>query len=138
LKLKTEEDYSKYESEVIDKINWLMKTPLGENPKERQEINTFLLQWMVGSPKVSLEVSENIVTYVDCADCLMIFMGGWVKYALETKDFDNKLMGNLEGTKSVIKFYKFNKKVISENKAIEKLIKLEKKNKLEEYIKSNI
>lgn len=136
--LKTKEDYAKYEQDVIDGYNWLMKTSVGENPQKRKEISAFLMQWMSGSPNVSLELSEKIVTYMDCGDCLMIFMSGWTNYALETKDFNNKFKGNLAGTKSVIEFYKKNKKTLGKNKSIEKFMKLDKDNKLEKYIKSNM
>ena len=93
---------------------------------------------MTGSPNVSIELSEKIVTYMDCGECLMMFMGGWTKYALESKDFKNKVKGNLAGTESVIKFYLLNKNSLGQNKSIEKFIKLKRENKLEEYIKSNI
>jgi len=136
--LKTKEDYGKYEQDVIDGYNWLMKTPVGENPQKRKEISAFLMKWMSGSPNVSLELSEKIVTYMDCGDCLMVFMSGWTNYALETKDFNNKFKGNLAGTKSVIEFYKKNKKALGKNKAIEKFMKLDEDNILEKYIKSNM
>ena len=136
--LETEADYARCEQDVIDMYNWLIENPIGVEPTKRNEINAFLLQWISGSPKVSIEISEKIVTYLDCGDCLIIFMGGWAKYALETKDFNNKIKGNIAGTESVIKFYTANKKNLGVNNSIENLIKLKEENKLEEYIRSNI
>jgi len=138
IQLITKEDFAKHEQDVINGYNWLMRTPVGKNPQKRKEISAFLMKWMTGSPNVSLELSEKIVTYMDCGECLMIFMSGWTNYALTTKDFNNKFKGNLAGTKSVIEFYKKNKKTLGKNKAIEKFIKLDNKNKLEDYIKSKI
>lgn len=137
-KLETKDDFAKYEQDVIDLFNWLVENPIGEEPEKRKEINAFLLQWLTGSPNVTVELSEKIVTYMDCGECLMMFMGGWTKYALETRDFNNKVKGNLAGTESVIKFYLANKKQLGKNRSIEKLIKLKEKNKLEEFIKSKI
>ena len=136
--LETKEDYAKYEQDVIDGYNWLVENPIGVDSTKRKEINSFLIQWISGSPNVSIEISEKIVTYLDCGDCLIIFMGGWAKYALETKDFNNKIKGNIAGTESVIKFYTANKKNLGVNNSIENLIKLKEENKLEEYIRSNI
>jgi len=136
--LKTKEDYAKYEQDVINGYNWLMKTPVGENPQKRKEISAFLMKWMSGSPNVSIELSEKIVTSMDCDDCLMMFMSGWTNYALTTKDFNDKFKGNLAGTRSVIEFYKKNKKALGKNKAIEKFIKMDDNHKLENYIKSNM
>lgn len=137
-KLETKEDYAKYEKDVVDAYRWLMKTPVDVEPRQREALNSFLIEWISGSPNVTIELSENIVSYVDCADCLVIFMAGWTSYALETKDFDNKLKGNLAGTESVIEFYQSNKKALGKNKAIEKFIKLKDSNKLESFIKSNM
>jgi len=137
INLVTKEDYAKYEQKVIKDFNWLFETPIGVNPVKRKKTNSFLMQWMSGSPNVSIELSENITTYMDCADCLMIFMGGWTKYTLETKKF-SKLDANLIGTENVIEFYTFNKSKIGKNRNIEKFIKLKEKGKLEKYIKSNM
>lgn len=135
--LETKEDYAKYEQDVIDGINWLQITPLDKDPIKRKEINGFLIQWMSGSPNVSIELSEKIVTYMSCSECLMIFMSGWTKYTLQTTDY-NKLDANLVGTESVIDFYSSNKKIIGKNMEIEKFIELKEKGKLKSYIKSNI
>ncbi|MFT5779539.1 MAG: tetratricopeptide (TPR) repeat protein [Crocinitomicaceae bacterium] len=135
IQLKTDEDY---EQDVIDGYNWLMETPIGTEPAMRKEISAFIVTWLTSSPNVTVELSDKIVTYMDCGDCLIMFMGGWTKYALESKEYDNKVKGNLAGTEDVIKFYLLNKDAIGKNKAIEKLIELQKKNELESFIKSNI
>jgi len=131
-------DYELYEDDVIKAVNWLIETPLGEESEARKEINAFLIQWITGTPKVTIEISQDIVTYLDCGECLTIFMGGWAKYALESKDYDNKIKGNLAGTESVIAFYTKNKKALGKNKEIEKFVKLQKSNKLEAYIKDQV
>jgi len=136
--LNTKEDYAKYEQDVINGYNWLLKTPIGVEPTKRKEINAFLMQWMTGSPNVTIELKQEIVTYMDCGECLMIFMGGWTKYALESKDFKNKVKGSLAGTEDVLKFYLLNKNALGKNKDIEKLIQLKDEDKLENFIKSNI
>lgn len=135
--LETKEDYTKYAQKAIEDFNWLFETPLGVNPEKRKKKNAFLMQWMSGSPDVSIVLSEKIIPYMDCSDCLMIFMGGWSKYTLETDKF-SKLKANLAGTESVIEFYMFNRSKIEKNKDIEKFIKLKEKGKLEKYIESNM
>ena len=136
--LETKEDYAKYEQEVVNAYNWLLKTPLGTQASDRKSVNAFLIKWLTGSPNVSIELSDKIVTYLDCGECLTVFMGGWAKYALESRDFKNKFEGNLAGTEGVIEFYLKNKQTLGKNKAIEKLIKMKDKNKLKSFIKSNI
>lgn len=136
--LETPEDYAKYEEDMIKLINWLENTPLTEAPEQRKAVNAFVIQWITGTPAFSIEIKQEIIPYVDCADCLLIFMGGWTKYALESKDYENKFQGNLAGTESVISFYQSNKKAIGKNKEIEKLAKLKEKGQLEAFIRSNM
>jgi Flp pilus assembly protein TadD len=137
IKLKTDEDFAKNEPLVLKAYDWLLNTPVGEKPETRKQINAFLMQWMTGAPNVSIEIKQEIVPYMDCGECLMIFMGGFTKYALETKDF-SKLKANIAGTAAVIKFYNANKKQLGVQKEIEKFIKLKNKNKLEKYLKKYI
>lgn len=75
---------------------------------------------------------------MDCGECLVIFMGGWSKYAIESQKYKDNFGGNLAGTKAVIQFYKANIEELGKNKEIEKLIKLDDENQLEEFIKKNI
>ena len=96
------------------------------------------MKWMSGSPTVTIEVSQKIVTFLDCPECLMAFLGGWTKYSLETGDNKNKVKGHLAGIEGVIQFYNLNKATLGKNKAIEKYIKLQEKGKLEEHIKSRV
>ena len=132
------EDYAKYEKEIINCIIWLEKTLINKQQDKRKEVNAFLIKWLEGSPYVSIEISQDIVTFLDCSDCLMIFMGGWAKYSLENSDYKNKLKGNIAGVQSVIKFYKNNKEFLGKNKAIEKYIKLQDKGELENTIKERV
>ena len=70
-------------------------------------------------------------------DLLMIFLGGWAKYSLESKEFDNNIAGSLAGIESVIVFYVQNKDLLPKDKHIEKYIKMKNKGTLKDYIKKN-
>jgi len=134
---KSKTNYADNEDQVIEYYDWLFNTPVGKNPKQRKEYSSYLIKWIEGAPNVSVEINDEVLTYLDCGDCLMIFLGSWTKYELETKDFD-KLTANMTGTEDVIDFYKRNKSEIGKNKGIEKLIKLQEDGKLKSYIKSKI
>jgi hypothetical protein len=97
------------------------------------------MKWLTGAPNVSVDVKTEIVTFMKPnSDLLLIFMAGWTKYAIETKDYKNKLNGNLKGIESVIEFYQKNKTNLQKDKNVEKYIKLKEKGSLEEYVKKNI
>ncbi|MDW3652778.1 MAG: hypothetical protein R8P61_37210 [Bacteroidia bacterium] len=137
-KLESKSDYGKYEQEVINAVDWLINTPINLDKEKRTEVNAFLLKWLTGSPSVSIGIDPNIVTFTDCGDCLMIFMGGWAKYVLETKDNTDKVKANLAGLESVITFYQKQKAELGDNKAVEKYIKLKGKDKLHKFVESKI
>jgi len=66
----------------------------------------------------------------------MIFIAGWAKYALETKDYDNEVEGSIAGLKSVVAYYSKNRNALGKIKFIEKFVKLDNKSKLEDYVYS--
>jgi hypothetical protein len=133
--LKVAEDYQKYESLVLESINWLSETPINLNPSKRKEVNTFLMKWMTGSPTVSISLVEGLVP-LDCPDCLMAFLSGWTKYSLENNYSDDKVKCAIAGIENAINLYNKNKSTIGKNSDLEKLIKKMNSGKLEKYVES--
>ena len=135
LKLETPEDYKKTEQLVLSSTEWLLKTPITENPGKRKKINAFLMKWMSGSPNVTIELVPGIVP-LDCADCLMSFLSGWTKFSLQNDYSKNKVECAIAGAENVIEFYNRNESELGKNSDIKKLIKSQKKGKLKKYIES--
>ncbi|HEX8039663.1 MAG TPA: hypothetical protein VF490_10955 [Chryseosolibacter sp.] len=136
-KFERAEDYSTYEPAVLKGITWITATPLDQQEAKRKKVNAFLLEWLSGSPYVHLELKKEIVTFVNSPDLLMVFMGGWAKYSLESKDFNNKVAGSLAGIEAVIGFYSRNKNAIKKDKNVEKYIKMKESGTLKEYVEKN-
>ncbi|MFN8256068.1 MAG: hypothetical protein U0W24_10295 [Bacteroidales bacterium] len=132
------EDYAGYKSEILKCIDWLQTTPVNENAQKRKDANAFLLAWVSGSPDVRIEIKPEIVNFVESSpELLMAFIGGWTKYAIEKKDENNKVAGNLAGVNAVMDFYVKNKSVLKKDKNVEKYLKMKEKGTLEEYISKN-
>jgi hypothetical protein len=137
-KLDNAKDYAQYQDDVVKCFDWLMKTPLNEQTEKRGEANAFLLKWLSGSPDLSIDIKPDIVTFMGTSpDLLMIFMGGWAKYSLESKDFSNKIAGSKAGIEAVIEFYTKNRDLMSKDKNVEKYIKMKDKGTLKAYIEKN-
>lgn len=134
VKLENQEDYKKYEQDILNAINWTQETPLREQESKRKEINAFLIKWMSGSPTVSIELSQDLVPFMDSAECLMSFMNGWTKYSLENNYSKDKVECAFAATNHTINFYKKNKKELGRISSIEKLIKKKKKERLKSYL----
>ena len=137
-KLDKAEDYASYEQDVIKCFDWLMQTPIHGQTAKRKDANTFLLKWLSGSPNVHIEIKQEIVTFMGTSpDLLMVFMGGWAKYSLESKDFDNKIKGSKAGIEAVIDFYNANREFMTKDKNVEKYVKMKNKGTLDGYIEKN-
>lgn len=137
IELEKAEDYAKYEKDVVQAMTWLMETPLGEESDKRRDLYAFVLKWATGTPTVTLELHADIMDF-ECSDCLMIFMGSWCKYAIETGDTKDLVNGNMAGVKAVIEFYQKNQKQLGKNKLIKKFKKLQSKGKLKAYVEKTI
>lgn len=134
-KLIAKEDYAPYEQDVVNCVDWITNTPLNMEADKRKDANAFLLKWVSGSPTVHIEIKEEVVTFLGSSpELLMVYLGGWTRYSLQSKDFDNKVEGSLAGIESVIDFYSKNKAFLPKDKNIEKYIKMKEKGKLREYI----
>lgn len=126
VKLESAEDYKRYEAEVLQGINWLEKTRVEEQTEKRQNTNAFLMQWMSGTPDVSigLEAFQLALTNKN-PDLLITFLGGWTRFSLKNPDQkDNSLLTNEAGIKSILKVYKMNiGKGMKKDKRIERLLR---------------
>ncbi len=134
--LKKASDYEEHKEDVIAAVHWLENTPAGEQESKRKEVNAFVITYVTGAPDVSVMISEKIVTFMDCPDCLVLFMGGWTVYALENGD--DPVKGAMAGLDAVMNYYEANKAVLGKNKNIEKFIRLRDKGELESYVRENL
>lgn len=133
VKLETAQDYKDKEQLVLKSIQWLANTPINQQIDERKKVNTFLIQWLTGSPSVSIELRSEFLPD-NCADCMMSFMAGWTKYSLENDYSKDKVACAIAGINSVIALYEKNKESLGRNADIEKMIKRKKKEKLQKYV----
>ena len=133
-KFEKESDYLKYENDIVKAIEYLENTPIGNNNK-RKDALTFITNWIVETPTVSIEISEKIVPFAaNNTDLLSAFMGGWTKLVIEHPESKEDLVKcNLEGLLSVIKMYKLNKE-LKRDKFIDKLVEYNDKGKLNNWI----
>ena len=137
--LETADDYKPLEKDVLKCVDWLIETPMYQNPSKRKEASALLLKWLMGSPYVHIEINPEIVNFAGSSpELLLAFMGGWAKYSIESENFDDKTGGNLAGLESVIEFYETNKGVLPKDKNVEKYAKMQKKGSLRQYVEKKI
>jgi hypothetical protein len=137
VKFEKQDDYAKYEPEIIKCIVYLDTTSLND-PDKRVEANRFFMIWLTGAPNVTVDILPYLMDLTKVnKDFLMTFMGGWTKYSLESKDYKNKVNGHLAGLRAIIRVYKDNKGVKSDD-AVDELVSLEKDGKLEKWLQEKM
>lgn len=133
----TKEDYKTNEPNVIATVDWIENTPIDENEELHKLQYGLLIQWISGSPTVTISLQGYVA---ECAkknsELLIIFMGGWTKYALQNEYTTDALQCNLAGVLSMIKVYKAGK--LKKDKKMDELVKLEADGKLESWLKDQI
>ncbi|MEM6769137.1 MAG: hypothetical protein AAF597_01020 [Bacteroidota bacterium] len=131
------EDYEAQHESVIAAVDYLEQTPPDQQPGYRKQVNAYLLQWLTGTPTVTLSLDGNIVTFMEQADCFMLYMGAYARYALQEKTKD-PVAANVAAINSVLSFYNANKAALGKVKALDKYQKLADKGKLESTLKKLI
>ncbi len=136
---KVKEDYAPYEPQILQAIDWSLKTPLNEQAEKRKEVYTFFIKWMTGTPNVSIDINlDKVNVSKNNPDLLLPFIMGWAKYALENNYSKDTLKGNEAGIIAAVQFYETNKKSIKKDKDIETYSKLIKNGKLEEELRDKL
>lgn len=76
--LEKKEDYAQHEKDIINCINWLVNTPINNQVNKRKEASTFLMNWLAGSPNVTIEISSLIINFTEKNPDLLINIYGWM------------------------------------------------------------
>lgn len=135
--LVVKEDYAKYEADIIAASKWLEETDLDRDEDKRKEVSAFVMKWIIGSPTVTIDLSEKISKiYGKNTSLLINYMAAYSAYCLQNKSSATKPAATKAGLISMMNAYKKDIN-IKKSKEMEKLIKLTEENKLEEYIAEN-
>ena len=133
------EDYEPYKQDILNAIEWLEITPLNEQEEKRKEVSAFFMQWVTGSPTVSISLLPYVLDLSEKnSELLMIFLGGWTKASIDQNYKITDTEGNIAGIKSVLAFYSKNRKAgINKNKTIEKLLKQDTDKDIKKWLEKN-
>lgn len=140
ISLRKAKDYLKYNTAVVNAVNWLEKTPIQEQIAKREKVSEFLTEWVTGTETLTINIYDFQVVLTDKnPDLLMTFLGAYSKFVIENpSEKDNELASNIAAFKSLLKVYKNNKgKGILIDEKVEKLLSLDEA-KLKKWIKKQL
>lgn len=136
VKLKNKEDYEKYEEDFVNAAKWLEETDLNKETEKRQKVNAFVIEWISGSPTISVEISAELgKIYGDNAQLLGVYLASYGRHCIENKE-STQFSATKAALLSMITVYKKGIK-ITKSKEMEKILKLSDE-KLDEYIKTKL
>jgi len=131
--LNTDKDFAQYEKAIIDAAKWLEATDLNKEADKRQQVNGFVLQWLSGSPNVTVDINEQLgALFEKNAQLLGIYLASYTRNFLEQKSAATKFSAVKAGLISMMNVYKKGIE-ISNNKEMDQLLKLTDK-QLDDYI----
>jgi hypothetical protein len=134
----TKEEFIKSEPAVINTIDWLENTPLGQEPERRKLFYATFLAWLTNSPTVTIDLNAKVTPFLKKnPDLLFAFMGGWTKYTLQNAYSKDATKCNLAGIRSAIKQYQMGNG-IKKDKEMEKLIDMDGKSELEPWLSTQL
>lgn len=115
-------DYAKYEADIVKAANWLEENPLGKSIDKRKEINTFVLEWLMGTDKVTISLSEKLLAYTEKnPDLLGVYMASYARYELAHPESESDVDAIKAALLSIAAVYE-NSPTHEKEKALEKLI----------------
>lgn len=139
--LKAVEDYAPYKDSVKLVGNWLINTPLNQDIINRASAKKFMFTWVSGAPYTHIEIKPEFTMEVMndqsnsyANDLLMNYIAGMTLVKIDDKDAE-EVVAQEAGVNAMLAGYKTIRKE-SKNKFLEKLLKLEKKGELSEWIKN--
>lgn len=138
-KFENKDVYKSYEPQIKQAVDWAMNNTLSVDPKKRADVNKFFMDWISGTPDVSVGIDSRVVSFINInPELLMPFIMGWVKYSLENNYSKDKIQCNKAGIEAVVAFYNKNRGFLKKDKNVEKYEKLLSKGKLEEELAKKI
>ncbi|PWJ42829.1 hypothetical protein [Sediminitomix flava] len=100
---KSEEDYHKYQDEILACIDWLDRTPIGLFKSKRKATIKFMMTWVEGAPHIKAPISHEALQYIDENPELMFaYISGRVRYEITEQDYEG---GHIEGLRSILLWY---------------------------------
>jgi hypothetical protein len=131
---RSQADYTRYEPDIQRCIDFLEEAPMNDSADVRQEANTFFLRWLSGTSRVSIRLQTYVMKLTgENKDLLMVYLGGWTKFALQHADTASEIECHLAAVRSVLKAYQHCAGVKHDN-ALEEILALEREGKLQGWV----
>lgn len=128
--------YAKDRENVKECLRWLCKSAYGADIKCRSEVNVYVLQWLAGTPEITVELKSEYLpqTEVYQEDIMYSMLHGMAYYLLDHIEEKDELKLHVKGLEVVAKLAEQSEE-LSKDKSMKALLKAYRRGKLVEYAK---
>lgn len=126
---RSESDYAAQNDKVIEVVDHLRRFPADVYASRRKEAVAYLVQWLTGTPDVTVSLHEFAAPYLGYGESMAIFMGRYAQLDLQDPEAD-EYEKNVTALESVAEYYLDNTDIFGRDKQLDKLVKLQEKDKL--------
>lgn len=130
-------DYPKAEEKVLECSRFVLSLPIDDKNPNRLYALQFVLRWMQGTPDYNFEIDESIGKVVESdKELFSICLMSMSKFVLENKEKSKDIKEIKYNTFLILLNYVTEpKNKVTLNKELDKLIEVQKQDKLKEYLK---
>ena len=133
-RLKSTDDYAKYEPDIIKTADWMQQTSWTDQSKKIDAAIQFFLDWVRGTPAVTVNLGQPSLSLSDKNPQLgFTYMSQFSKYALLHKEKFDHTKANVAALRAVIAKYNMEPSR-RKDEDIENLIQLDREGRLEEWV----
>ena len=133
---KTVREYKRDEELVFKTLQWLNKTPFNEQLLQRSKANLFVMEWICGSPTISIDIkTSELPFYEEYPDLLFPYIHGIAQCKLKKNPECNEQKAIISGFNAVA-FMVSTDPSLNKAKTFRNFIKAYKKDKMANYVES--
>ncbi len=131
------EDYRKDREIVKKTLRWLCNNPLGVDIQTRSVANAFVLEWLAGTPDMTLDIQTRYLPFVqDHPELLYSFIHGAAYYKMNHPE-STTLKLYMAGFETVARLAGQSKE-LKKSSSLRPLLKAARKNQLREFTRTTL
>lgn len=137
-KWETPEDYMKDRELVKKTLKWLCVTPYSEDIRMRALANAFVLEWLAGTPELTLNVKSEILGFPDeHPQLLLTFIHSMALYVLNHPKEQDEIKKYEAGIQTVVDL-SMKSKELSKLAKVKEFEKMIRRSKLKKYLQESL
>jgi hypothetical protein len=123
------QDYKRDSVFVSECLSWLCQAPLYNNLECRSRVNIFVMEWLAGTPHMTIDVDSKALPFTDeNPELLYTFIHGMALYKMKNKSCEDVHEMRIHGLKTVCNLIE-KEEEMKRSKSVKQLMRMSKSDK---------